>query len=308
MSMSMSMSNIEKKEEEERWSQGLPNDILQSLAQRLYCLYISDYRVFRQVCPFWIAAVDSVAVSYSSSSPHYLGSIEGWLILAAKHRYNNKTKAVNFFLNPVTHARVMIPSQSIITSRAPYSRCRLSFFKKVVASSPPTRLPMKQECQLIHHGPSLRPKTCSSLIKDIEILDGKLYAVTTVEQASAFLMVYDILPAHANGYRVHSKNTFRLFKLDYNKTNGGPPWEEVVDLGDRMLFLSDASSMFIEDKTLGKNCIFFAINDEGAGSDGAFGVHSLIDRNIKLLALPQDTSSTIINVFSRTLWFTPLPW
>ncbi|XP_062017128.1 uncharacterized protein LOC133733521 [Rosa rugosa] len=256
----------------------------------------------------------------------------------------------------------MIPSQSTITRRASYRRCRLSFFKKVVASSPPTRLPMKQECIVagLSYGGLLafcRPTDSSWTFietkdllkfKDIEILDGKLYAVTTVEQASAFLMVYDILPAHANGYRVHSKDSFRcycgrggpflvkdsaanelfmilqkisfrhqskneklfqVFKLDYCKTNGGPPWEEVVDLGDRMLFLSDASSMFIEDKTLGKNCIFFAINDEGAGCDDcAFGVHSLTDRNIKLLALPQDTSSTIINVFSRTLWFTPLPW
>ncbi|KAL6135539.1 hypothetical protein ACLB2K_067766 [Fragaria x ananassa] len=58
----------------ERLSQELPDDILQSIAQRLY---ISDYQVFRQVCPNWRAAVDR-SIATRSCLP---ASQPPWLLL-----------------------------------------------------------------------------------------------------------------------------------------------------------------------------------------------------------------------------------
>lgn len=56
-----------------------------------------------------------------------------------------------------------------------------------------------------------------------------------------------------------------MFKLEQN-AEGLPLWAEVVDLGDRILFMSKAGSKFISasyglkyhDKTFEKNCIYFA--------------------------------------------------
>ncbi|PRQ53409.1 putative F-box domain-containing protein [Rosa chinensis] len=392
------MSNLKKKKEkeEERWSKGLPEDILQLIPQRL-C--ISDYRVFRQVCPNWRAAVDRgiatktcppapqfpwllhkclsslngfyIEHQYSlvtdprffrsayscSTSPDCVGSIGAWLIIAAKDQYrhnnNNITIIDNFLLNPVSWARVMLPSQSTINR--PDSSHTL-FFKKVVASSPPTSLKQQQQ-DLIVAGLGCgvlavcRPTDTSwtvitirkgLLFRDIEIIDGKLYAVTTVNE----LMIYDILPAHVDVYRderlvvlsndpvrlewgwgrawvpylvkdsaskelfmiIHKisfsqkkRGLFRVFKREFD-TDGGARWEEVVDLGDRILFLSGASNKFIHDKTLGKNCIYFAFNDDD------FGVHSLTNRTIKPLALPEGYTNNIHCANNRTLWFTPHPW
>ncbi|KAL6143576.1 hypothetical protein ACLB2K_054271 [Fragaria x ananassa] len=153
----------------QRWSQGLPDDILQSIAQRLYT---SDYLVFRQVCSSWRAAVDRgiatrscppapqlpwllVLDSYgfslgdrdsldafyiehqysllrsptsfrseTSSAPHLrscVGSVESWLIVTL----HQQCRRNNFLFNPLSRARVMLPSDTF------------TLFK-TVASSPPS--------------------------------------------------------------------------------------------------------------------------------------------------------------------------
>lgn len=177
--MSMSKRMKEEEEQEERWSKGLPDDILQSIPQRL-C--ISDFQAFRQVCPNWGAAVNrgiatktcfpapqlpwlllrkaydslhafsienqfscvrdpnifpSIKIADSPPDPPNLdndstdmnslgflpnaslvclGSIGSWLIVAAHQRCENQnsTTVINFFLNPVSHVRVMLPPQSTL--------------------------------------------------------------------------------------------------------------------------------------------------------------------------------------------------
>ncbi|XP_062017119.1 putative F-box protein At5g66830 [Rosa rugosa] len=362
------MSNLKKKkeEEEERWSKGLPEDILQLIPQRL-C--ISDYRVFRQVCPNWRAAVDRgiatktcppapqfpwllhkclsslngfyIEHQYSlvtdprffrsahscSTSPDCVGSIGAWLIIAAKDQYrhnnNNITIIDNFFC-------------SLITANKPETAAAgLDCGWPWVWSLAVCR-PTDTSWTVITIRKGL-------LFRDIEIIDGKLYAVRTVNE----LMIYDILPAHVDVYRderlvvlpndpVHlewgwgrgwvgpylakdsaskelfmiiqkissrqkKRGLFRVYKQEFD-TDGGARWEEVVDLGDRILFLSGASNKFIHGKTLRKNCIYFAFNDDD------FGVYSLTNRTIKPLALPEGYTNNIHCANNRTLWFTPHPW
>ena len=76
--------------------------------------------------------------------------------------------------------------------------------------------------------------------------------------------------------------------------------EKVTDLGDRILFLSSRSNKVINDRTLGKNCIYFSFKlTEG------FWVYSLTDRSIRRVNLPKDYSAQSCG---STLWFTPHPW
>lgn len=84
-----------------------------------------------------------------------------------------------------------------------------------------------------------------------------------------------------------------MFKLaNPANTNGGAQY------GGRLLtlvlFLSKESNMFIHDKTLGKNCIYFTF----FGYD--FGVYSLTDRSIKPLVLLKGHSDDIYNSLVHT--------
>ncbi|XP_062017169.1 uncharacterized protein LOC133733553 [Rosa rugosa] len=387
--------------EKERWSQGLADDILQLIAQRLY---ISDYLVFRQVCPNWRAAVDrglatrscppapqlpwlllhnfyglwtspgnqysldalyierhqysfrraptsfrseimSSPVSYSFR--YCVGSIESWLIVAIyqRCRKNNSSTVVNFFFNPVSRARVMLPSKD-------------SFLMKIVASSPPaptTRLQQKQHncfVAALSYGNRLgicRPTDTSWTVietidgldyKDIEIIDQKLYVVCRekLRDNKYYVLEFDILSEDDNVTRakyncrlcidipnfsvlnsilypclakdsaskelfiIRSRSLirkgFRVYKME-SKTDGEPSCKEATDLGDRTLFLSNKSNKVINDKTLGKNCIYFAYDLEGG-----FGVYSLADRSIKRVYFPTDYSFSS----RETIWFTPHPW
>ncbi|KAL6143579.1 hypothetical protein ACLB2K_054274 [Fragaria x ananassa] len=97
----------------ERWSQELPDDILQLIAQRLY---ISDYQVFRQVCPNWRAAVDRGIATRScppAPQPPWLLLLDSpgiwssrvlgsWLIVAISQ---GSTLLNFFFINPLSRAR-----------------------------------------------------------------------------------------------------------------------------------------------------------------------------------------------------------
>ncbi|KAM1255107.1 hypothetical protein PS1_029582 [Malus domestica] len=112
---------------------------------------------------------------------------------------------------------------------------------------------------------------------------------------------------------------FRVFKLEQN-TEGLPQWAEVVDLGDRILFMSKAGNKLIpasndlkntglRDKTLEKDCIYFAYDSlclvsPRKGYD--VGVFSFTNKNIKRFNFPHDHPGTIL--YTRPVWFTPSPW
>ncbi|KAM5560190.1 hypothetical protein ABKV19_021384, partial [Rosa sericea] len=255
---------------EERWSNGLPQEILLLILQRL-C--ISDYLVSSKVCVSWRAAVEMSITKksclpapqlprllLSSPSHHYiisfqikdqtcfvsdgnrklvslesyasdivyflkkdqsrfwavycLGSIEGWLIMAKGY------PIINFFLYPVSGARVMLPS-------LPHCHC-FNF---------PTYLAK------------------DSAFKELFMIFHKMSDPVIAPEAN---------PGTAG---------FRVFKLVL-KSNG--PWwaEELVDPCDRILFLSSKSREFISssstsgglsdhhshdhNKKLERNCIYFA--------------------------------------------------
>ncbi|KAM5583466.1 hypothetical protein ABKV19_003391 [Rosa sericea] len=247
----------ECEEDTSRWSNELPEDIMQNVLQRL-CL--SDFFRCRAVCVSWQANVDMAIASKSfrpipelpwlmlcshpfstkdnsflsltddqklicKSAPTYtmkrgdcVGSIDGWLIVADSvlwrpegfmkpwsfylYNHQSSTFSINFFfLNPLSGARVMLPSSK---STLP---CHCSngpgfCIVKVAASSVPT----SQDCYVVSlcisgHLAFSRPNDNSwTLIDqgeargfifcDIEIIYGKIYAATT--EASKFLMVFDV--------------------------------------------------------------------------------------------------------------------
>ncbi|KAL6143582.1 hypothetical protein ACLB2K_054277 [Fragaria x ananassa] len=386
-----------EEEQEERWSKGLPEHILQLIPQRL-C--ISDYLVFRQVCPNWRAAVnngiatktcfpapqpwllvrkaydslhafsienqfscvrdpnifpsidigdhpldplnlddESIKLVYPTASLACLGSIGSWLIVVADEHYENTSlfSAVNFFLNPVSRTRVMLPSQSTLKELSNF-RFSTLFFKKFVASSPPGL--QEHDCVVaaLTKSGSLafcRPNDAEwtlidtdiyfSGCRDIEIFDGKLYLMDA--NRNKMLKVFDMAPEVANVTRadrllgqspvpfphlVDQEWRYPCLAKDYaskelfvvlrrrNITEGfkvyktsdkidGMRWEPVTDLGERILFLSDQSSSVINDKTLGRNCIYFAFMSEW---NGGFGVYDLKDSTIKPLHFPEDYSAT----------------
>ncbi|KAL6215085.1 hypothetical protein ACLB2K_014516 [Fragaria x ananassa] len=150
-----------------------------------------------------------------------VGSIEGWLIMVDNVLWRpegfmnprsfyslfNQTSTgniptVNFFLNPMSGARIDLPSQSTIP--CPNSN-QASFFRKVTASSAPTSCnclvaAICSNGRLAFLRPSAKSWTLIDEVHheghkfvDIEILDGKLYAAT--DEASRFLMVFDLQDA-----------------------------------------------------------------------------------------------------------------
>lgn len=111
---------------------------------------------------------------------------------------------------------------------------------------------------------------------------------------------------------------FRVLKLEFNTT---PPWVEVVDLGDRTLFVSEIGNQFISTTTtnningnhgrgerLERNCIYFAFDYycvESPSSKHDFGVFSLTDKTIRRFDFSQSFSSDRSSI--RPVWFTPNP-
>ncbi|CAL2233469.1 unnamed protein product [Prunus armeniaca] len=111
---------------------------------------------------------------------------------------------------------------------------------------------------------------------------------------------------------------FRVLKLEFNNT---PPWVEVVDLGDRTLFVSEIGNQFISTTTtnningnhgrgerLERNCIDFAFDYycvESPSSKHDFGVFSLTDKTIRRFDFSQSFSSDRSSI--RPIWFTPNP-
>ncbi|BFG13897.1 hypothetical protein CerSpe_001710 [Prunus speciosa] len=210
-----------------KWSKQVPDDIMQSVLQRLS---IFDYFRCRSVCRSWRDSVDRAISSkrcrplpqlpwlfgsrdrdflsyceyeqkfYKLNLPsddahdEYVGSIEGWLMRV------DGTGSIITLLNPISGARVMLPP-------CKHELTAASFISKLVASSVPVPSP-----------PSL-PCTCTCIVaclstgvektwlgvcrptdkswtrideglnfESIEFIDGKLYAATN--NLSQFLLVF----------------------------------------------------------------------------------------------------------------------
>lgn len=153
--------------------------------------------------------------TYNMNRGDCVGSIEGWLIVADSalwrpegfmkpwsfYLYNHDSSTFSidyFFLNPLSGARVMLPStQSTLPCHCTNRPCFCII--KVAASSVPT----SQHCFVASlcrkgHLALSRPNDKSwtqidqreLIFRDIEIIDGKIYAAT--REASKFLMVFDV--------------------------------------------------------------------------------------------------------------------
>ncbi|KAJ7957016.1 F-box protein [Quillaja saponaria] len=144
---------------------------------------------------------------------HCVGSVDpGWFIMIDTTAFSHPfplPESPNFFFNPVSGARVMLPSQSTISSD-PY------FFNKVVATSAPN-FPVSDSCFLVALSTVHRclafcrltdklwtvidaEETRDVDIHDIEIVDGKLYAVT--RKALDFIMVFDLENSNATAKKL----------------------------------------------------------------------------------------------------------
>ncbi|KAL6143417.1 hypothetical protein ACLB2K_054112 [Fragaria x ananassa] len=180
-------------------------------------------------------------------------SIEGWLII---------TFVKFFFWNPVSGARVKLPSR------------RMSILPpgKVVASSVPTStttkcyvscLHFKQGCCLAFCTPS--DKTWTVIEKgqkfwDIEILDGKLYAVGS--HALEFVMVFDI---HLD---THTYTSQRLVTLHPNIKN--------IYVDDETLYQTFYLAKCCESKDL----FMVLYQNQSNGFEGLFRVLKLEYNNV----------------------------
>ncbi|KAK9289120.1 hypothetical protein L1049_017593 [Liquidambar formosana] len=142
------------------------------------------------------------------------GSVEGWLILTDGFMWRPegffnfwspsslfKFEMVNnYFFNPVTGAKVMLPSQSTIPIRRSY--ISVYFFVKVVASSVPTNpnCVVVGICRfngmLVFCRPSDKAWTLTqtSCLLDVVIHGGKVFGITS-SRAAHFIVVIDLLGA-----------------------------------------------------------------------------------------------------------------
>ncbi|XP_050379731.1 uncharacterized protein LOC126797095 [Argentina anserina] len=268
------------------------------------------------------------------------GSIEGWLIITQRRTYDEYRF---FFCNPVSGARVKLP---LI--------CDTFLFPmvKMVASSVPkttkcyvTCLHLKDIGCLAFCTPSDRSWTLiepgeALTFRDIEILDGKLYAVGRRELE--FVMVFDIhLHTHAYSSKIlvtlqpdvsnivtasylakcceskdlfmiyhneGSKKLFQVLKLEYNNVTTSPQWVEIADLGDRALFIDTHNSKSITcyDKALERNCIYFVLSQVNLDRDEfTAGVFSLTDKSFKPITFPGHLPR--YKFMNQSTWFTPNP-
>ena len=169
---------------------------------------------------------------------------------------------------------------------------------------------------------------------DVEIIDGKLYAVTYSKTLMVFTytaeMLFELplmsLPFHlakdvaskdlfiVYRERIFSNVSFHVMKLQCNKCDD-PHCVLVYHLGDRTLFLSDLDTKIISSSSSNlsgsvdnrlKNCIYYSF-----GSGRNFGVFSLTEKSIKLLTPPGYYVSPFPEqrLFKESfVWFKPNPW
>ncbi|KAM1012550.1 hypothetical protein ACFX2C_042789 [Malus domestica] len=99
---------------------------------------------------------------------------------------------------------------------------------------------------------------------------------------------------------------FRVFKLECD-IDGGPQWMEVVELGDRVLFVSNHHSAVMSyphGQKVERNSIYFAFDYacyESVECD--FGVFSLTNKSIRHFSCSKSRSSSQLH--TAPLWFVP---
>ncbi|XP_062016900.1 uncharacterized protein LOC133733269 [Rosa rugosa] len=146
---------------------------------------------------------------------HCVGSIDGWLIMAKvpEDSLSSDCNCVNFFLNPLSGARVMLPSQSTISH---YENNLPNFFRKVVASSIPTMqhcivvsLCLDKKLYLCRHIDKSWTLIETSYCDDIEIVDDKLYAATkTGSELILMVFSFSIQEVHDGGPLTYKAERF----------------------------------------------------------------------------------------------------
>ncbi|XP_061376068.1 uncharacterized protein LOC133318126 [Gastrolobium bilobum] len=228
------LSGKEEKKDECTWT-SLPDDIMELIMKRL-CL--KDCLGLREICTPWRDTVANaiankhchplpelplIVVKYKESSTVFRlrterllytkrplfekmqsirGSVEGWMIVS---EYSNVGSLTIFFFNPVTNARVFVPSVLNFPSNSPLQADKL-LMKKMVASSKPDCLDcflvclFNDYCHITFCRLSDKSWTTIEADKDtgvhfmdVEIIDTKLYALTFKS-----ILIYDLQDSSDN--------------------------------------------------------------------------------------------------------------
>ncbi|KAM1223687.1 hypothetical protein ACFX2G_043637 [Malus domestica] len=127
------------------------------------------------------------------------------------------------------------------------------------------------------------------------------------KQDMCLLTVHKVMLAKTFRYTEPPKTKgFRVFKLECD-IDGGPQWMEVVELGDRVLFVSNHHSVVISypyGHKVERNSIYFAFDypcDESNKCD--FGVFSLTNKSIRHFSCSK--SRSWFQLHTAPLWFVP---
>ncbi|XP_028962275.2 uncharacterized protein [Malus domestica] len=127
------------------------------------------------------------------------------------------------------------------------------------------------------------------------------------KQDMCLLTVHKVMLAKTFRYTEPPKTKgFRVFKLE-SDIDGGPQWMEVVELGDRVLFVSNHHSVVISypyGHKVERNSIYFAFDypcDESNKCD--FGVFSLTNKSIRHFSCSK--SRSWFQLHTAPLWFVP---
>ncbi|KAM1012549.1 hypothetical protein ACFX2C_042788 [Malus domestica] len=127
------------------------------------------------------------------------------------------------------------------------------------------------------------------------------------KQDTCLLSLHEVMLAKTFRYTEPPKTKgFRVFKLECD-IHGGPQWMEVVELGDRVLFVSNHHSAVISypyGQKVERNNIYFAFDypcDELTKCD--FGVFSLTNKSIRHFNCSKSRSSSQLH--TAPLWFVP---
>ncbi|XP_061343747.1 uncharacterized protein LOC133289765 [Gastrolobium bilobum] len=216
------LSGKEEKKHECTWT-SLPDDIMELIMKRL-CL--KDFLGLREICTPWRDTVANaiankhchplpelpviVLFKYQESSTVFslrteslvypkrplfeklqiLGSVEGWMIVSEYCKVSSRSVTI-FFINPVTNARVFVPSVLNFPTNSPLPAANKKLIQKMVASSKPDCLDcflvclFCDECHIRFCRLSDKSWTTIEADKDagvhfmdVEIIDTKLYART----------------------------------------------------------------------------------------------------------------------------------
>ncbi|KAL6190589.1 hypothetical protein ACLB2K_036983 [Fragaria x ananassa] len=241
-----------------------------------------------------------------------VGSIEGWLFMvdSALRRPEDFMKPWSFYLqdhhsfdtayfllNPITAARVLLPSTPQSTFPCGCENGPGFVLTKLTASFTPTS--SSQYCFFV----------ASICIKGHVDLDELTPTIPWEVIAGTHLNI------------PYKTIQFGVFKLKPDDPD--PQISPVFDLGDRILFVSRSGCKIMratsdalkynpngdQAQLLERNRIYFAFDDfcvESASSEHEFGMFSLATKRVEFFPWPfLKNSSSRVRLNSRPVWFTP---